>query len=66
MAKTAVLSFRIADDLKAGLELAATADGRSVSSFVERILRTWLDQHPQAAQAPEPFSTINKDSRASD
>lgn len=66
MAKTAVLSFRIADDLKAGLELAAAADGRSVSSFVERILRAWLDQHPQADQAPKMSSTTGKDARAPD
>ncbi len=62
MAKTAVLSFRIEDDLKAGLELAAAADGRSVSSFVERILRSWLDQHPQAGQAPEPSPGTGKGS----
>ena len=66
MAKTAVLSFRIEEDLKAGLEVAAAADGRSVSSFVERILRAWLDQHPQAGQAAELPPTAGKDSRAPD
>ena len=60
MAKTAVLSFRIADDLKAGLELAATADGRSVSSFVERILRAWLDEHSRTGRISEPLPTADK------
>jgi predicted transcriptional regulator len=53
VAKTAALSFRVADDLKAGLEQAATADGRSVSSLVERILRAWLVQQTQASQSHE-------------
>ena len=66
MAKTAVLSFRIADDLKAGLELAAAADGRSVSSFVERILRAWLDQQLQTGQASELPPITGKGSRAPD
>ncbi|MGI4798040.1 MAG: ribbon-helix-helix protein, CopG family [Janthinobacterium lividum] len=60
--KTASLSFRVADDVKAGLELAAAADGRSVSSFVERILRAWLDQHSQNGQKPEPSSTVGSSS----
>ena len=42
MPKDAVLSFRIPGDLKAALEREATADDRSVSSLVERILREWL------------------------
>ena len=45
MAKTAALSFRVPEDLKAALEKEASADDRSsVSSLVERILRTWLEQ----------------------
>jgi hypothetical protein len=44
MAKDAVLSFRIPASLKAALEQEAAADDRSVSSLVERVLRTWLEQ----------------------
>lgn len=32
------------EDLKAALEKEASADDRSVSSLVDRILRTWLEQ----------------------
>ncbi|MBB4264808.1 ribbon-helix-helix protein, CopG family [Roseospira visakhapatnamensis] len=42
MAKRAALSFRVSDDVKAGLDRAAADDDRSVSSLVERILRAWL------------------------
>jgi len=45
MAKTHALGFRIDPELKAALEQAAKDDGRSVSSFVERILRGWLIQN---------------------
>ena len=38
MVKTAALSFRINDDVKAALDAAAHDDGRSVSAFVERAL----------------------------
>jgi hypothetical protein len=44
MVKTSALSFRVAEDMKAALEKEAAADDRSVSSLVERILRTWLEQ----------------------
>lgn len=42
MAKTAALGFRVAEETKEALEKAAKDDDRSVSSMVERILRTWL------------------------
>jgi len=44
MVKTSALSFRIPDTMKAALEQEAAADDRSVSSLVERVLRTWLEQ----------------------
>lgn len=66
MVKIAALSFRVADDLKVHIEEAAAADGRSVSSFVERILRAWLDQHLQAGQQSELSSTTGKGSQAPD
>lgn len=42
MMKRAALSFRVSDDVKAGLDRAAADDDRSVSSLVERILKVWL------------------------
>ena len=42
MAKTAALAFRVQDEVKVALEKAATADGRSVSNLMDRILREWL------------------------
>jgi hypothetical protein len=38
MVRSAPLGFRIEPELKAALEKAAEDDGRSVSSFVERVL----------------------------
>ena len=58
MAKTSALSFRVADDLKASLEQAATADGRSVSSFIERIIRAWLTQHGHLDQQTATCSLV--------
>lgn len=66
MAKTAALSFRVADDLKAGLEQAATADGRSVSSLVERILRAWLIQQTRASQSHEAILAHPREPRTLD
>jgi len=37
-----MLAFRVNPEIKDALEKAATADDRSVSSLVERILRDWL------------------------
>lgn len=65
MAKIAALSFRIADDLKAGLEEAAVADGRSVSSLVQRILQAWLTQHVQAGQPATSSPATTQDSQTS-
>jgi len=35
-------SIRLDPEIKAGLERAATADGRSISNLLDRILREWL------------------------
>ena len=45
MAKEAVLSFRVRDDTKVAITRAASAEERSVSWLVERILREWLTKH---------------------
>jgi hypothetical protein len=42
MAKTHPLSFRVEPELKEGLEQAAKADRRSLSSLIEKILAEWL------------------------
>jgi uncharacterized protein (DUF1778 family) len=45
MAKTAPLGVRVSPEVKQGLDRAAAADRRSVSSLVEKILAAWLEQH---------------------
>ncbi|WP_395832057.1 ribbon-helix-helix protein, CopG family [Elstera sp.] len=42
MVKSSALSFRVSSEIKEGLERAAKDDDRSVSSLVERILKSWL------------------------
>jgi len=42
MVKTAPLGFRVDPEIKAALERAAVADGRSVSAMVERLLAEGL------------------------
>jgi uncharacterized protein (DUF1778 family) len=38
MARTSALSVRVTDETKQAVEKAAEADGRSVASYVERLL----------------------------
>jgi hypothetical protein len=45
MAKTHPLGFRVEPSIKEAIERAATADGRSVSNLIERILTSWLEEH---------------------
>lgn len=59
MAKDAVLSFRIPSDLKEGLEKEAAADDRSVSSLVERILRTWLAERGHRTRGIGELKPLN-------
>ena len=42
MAKTAAISVRVDDAVKAALEAAAKADERSVAGYVEKLLRDHL------------------------
>ena len=42
MARPLPTSMRLDADVKAALEKAAAADGRSVSNLTDRILREWL------------------------
>jgi hypothetical protein len=42
MARTNPLGVRVEPEVKAALERAAKDDDRSVSSLVERILKSWL------------------------
>jgi len=45
MTKTHPLGFRVEPEIKEALERAAKADGRSVSNFIELILKAWLEDH---------------------
>jgi hypothetical protein len=42
MAKTAALSVRVSDQVKAAVEKAAADDSRSSASLVEKIVTEWL------------------------
>lgn len=42
MAKTSALSVRVPDDIKKAVEKAAADDGRSVASYVERVITAHL------------------------
>jgi len=42
MVKTSAISLRVTDALKAALEKAAEEDGRSLASYVERVLTLHL------------------------
>ncbi|MBL3561978.1 DUF1778 domain-containing protein [Rhodovulum sulfidophilum] len=44
MAKTSAISVRVSDETKKAVEKAAAADGRSVASYVERLLTTHLKE----------------------
>jgi predicted DNA-binding protein len=45
-----VISFRVPETLKEGLERLADADDRSLSNYIERVLKAHLDE----AEAAEP------------
>ncbi len=58
MTRPVPTSFRLKPDLKVALEKAATADGRSVSNLVERVLTEWLTskgffEQPNVPMPPE-------------
>lgn len=42
MAKTAAISVRVADAVKAAAEKAAADDSRTVAALVDKILTDWL------------------------
>lgn len=44
MARTAAISVRVEEDLKAAVEKAAKEDGRTVAQYVERVLVTHLKE----------------------
>jgi len=64
MVKVDALSFRVDAEVKAGLERAAAADDRSVSSLAERILRAWLTEHGHMRVTPAPKAAGRKNAGA--
>jgi hypothetical protein len=62
MTKTHALSFRVEPELKVGLERAAQADRRSLSSLIEKILAEWLENHeatPARDMKPSGGGTVS-------
>ncbi|TWB62942.1 ribbon-helix-helix domain-containing protein [Bradyrhizobium sacchari] len=57
MAKTAAISVRVPDDVKAAVEKAAEADSRSVASLVEKILVDYLKKNGYL-KGPKPRATV--------
>tara|TARA_R100000365_G_C2730726_1_gene61041 strand:+ start:749 stop:895 length:147 start_codon:yes stop_codon:yes gene_type:complete len=45
MVKTSAITFRTEPEIKEALEKAAKADGRTVASYVERLVIAHLEQH---------------------
>ena len=50
-------SMRLSADVKEALARAADADGRSVSSFTERVLRAWLIERGHLVEPKGPKAT---------
>jgi predicted HicB family RNase H-like nuclease len=46
--RSADLKIRIRPSLKAAIERAADHDGRSISSWIERLIEQALERHPTA------------------
>lgn len=44
MAKTSAISVRVSDEVKQAVEKAAEDDGRSIASYVERLLNAHLKE----------------------
>ena len=49
MVKTAAISLRVEPELKAALEAAATADRRTLASFIEKLLAEWVEANAKPA-----------------
>jgi ribbon-helix-helix CopG family protein len=60
MAKTLSLGIRLQPEVKAALERAALADGRSLSNLVERVLSLWLTEHGHMQAPPAPKAAGKK------
>jgi predicted HicB family RNase H-like nuclease len=43
MSKTAALSIRISEELKAAIDNAAEDDGRSTASLVSKVMTDWIE-----------------------
>jgi hypothetical protein len=53
MTKTEVYSWRIDAGMKAELQRAAKRANQSLSRLLDRIVREWLDTHPNGTDAAE-------------
>ena len=55
--KTSAISVRVPDDVKAAVEKAAADDGRSVSSYVERVIAAHLREtgHLSGGKPPSTY-----------
>jgi hypothetical protein len=52
MARPVPTSIRLDLELKAALEDAAAADGRSLANMIDRILRAWLEERARKPVNP--------------
>jgi hypothetical protein len=53
MAKTEVYAWRMSPELKMALEDAARRQSVKVSALLERVVRSWLDEHASAHRSEE-------------
>jgi hypothetical protein len=52
MARPLPTSLRLDPEIKAALEKAAAADGRSMANLIDRILRMWLANNARDKKGP--------------
>lgn len=56
--KTAAISVRVPDEVKAAAEKAAQADSRSVAGLVEKVLVDYLRQHGYLKPKAKPRAMV--------
>lgn len=60
MAKTDRLYIRITPEMKEALQEIAAADGRSLSNYIENLLRRDIEQHTPKQEQPRSCRNCNR------
>ena len=65
MVRSAPVSLRLPPEMKDALAHAATAEDRTLTNLIERILRLWLADHGHMQASPAPKAAARKKAAAS-